>query len=74
MVHKRHDPPLPCISYGRTGHDFCYLLNILSKGCMVDNTPTACLGDLIREDSEPTEKTGPEEAQYFHVRPPIGFI
>ena len=20
------------------------------------------------------EKTGPEEAQYFHVRPPIGFI
>jgi len=21
-----------------------------------------------------TRKTGPEEAQYFHVRPPIGFI
>ena len=20
------------------------------------------------------KKTGPEEAQYFHVRPPIGFI
>ena len=23
---------------------------------------------------KPQKKTGPEEAQYFHVRPPIGFI
>jgi len=31
--------------------------------------------EMVREDAQRTQKkTGPEEAQYFHVRPPIGFI
>jgi len=29
---------------------------------------------LVRRRATSEVKTGPEEAQYFHVRPPIGFI
>jgi len=29
---------------------------------------------LKSQKCPPVKKTGPEEAQYFHVRPPIGFI
>ena len=34
------------------------------------------VGDVARKmvASITSQKTGPEEAQYFHVRPPIGFI
>jgi len=32
-------------------------------------------GDGLKKERMQNEfKTGPEEAQYFHVRPPIGFI
>jgi len=29
---------------------------------------------LPKKAAKLVKKTGPEEAQYFHVRPPIGFI
>jgi len=39
------------------------LNELLSVGCNLEG-----VADIVKE------KTGPEEAQYFHVRPPIGFI
>jgi len=42
----------------------------------VSNTPSSgSRGTLLKGRwRQTTLKTGPEEAQYFHVRPPIGFI